>query len=112
MINLNGSPSMINLWIDVRGYSHSSTPGTPDSPNTSNTQGNVDSDDIPTDQVGGIIWLIRRKVVKKKVKAVAEDPIVEVMTKKLSILRLTKLKNSEMLARYVVAQETKAQACK
>jgi len=51
-------------------------------------------------------------VVKKKVKAVAEDPIVEVMTKKLSILRLTKLKNSEMLARYVVAQETKAQACK
>jgi len=38
--------------------------------------------------------------------------MVEVMTKELSIVGLIKLKESEMFARYVVAQETKASASK
>ena len=50
--------------------------------------------------------------MKRKAKAVVEDLMVEVMTKELSILGTTKLKDSEMFARYVLAQETKAHASK
>ena len=51
-----------------------------------------------------------RKVMKRKPKAVDVDPMVDVMTKELSILGSTKLKDSEMFARYVSAQESKVQA--
>ena len=59
-------------------------------------------------EVGEIIPPIGRKATKRKAKPVAEDPIVEVMTKELLILGSIKLKDSEMFARYVVAQETNA----
>jgi len=81
-------------------------------PSTFGTPVNVDSDDTPTTEVGGIIRPMGRKAAKRKVKAVVEDPMVEVMTKELSILGSTTLKDSEMFARYVVAQETKAQTSK
>jgi len=53
-----------------------------------------------------------RKVAKRKAKAVVEDLMVEVMTKELSILGSTKLKDSEVFGQYVIAQETNAQASK
>jgi len=40
---------------DVGGYSNSSTPGTPGSPSTFGTLGDVNGDDTPTNEVGGII---------------------------------------------------------
>jgi len=57
--------------------------------------------------VTGIIQGIERKVTKRKSKAVIEDPMVEVLAKQLSILRTTKVKDSEMVAHYVIAQEIK-----
>jgi len=54
-------------------------------------------------EVGGIIQPIARKALKTKAKAVAEDLMVEVITKELYILGTTKVKDSEMFARYVTA---------
>jgi len=54
--------------------------------------------DTPTNEVGEIILLIRRKATKRKAKAGGEDPMVEMMTKELSILGTTKVKESEMFA--------------
>jgi len=97
---------------DGGGYSDNYTPRAPSSPSTPNTLRTVDSDDTSTNEVGGIIQPIERKAVKRKVTAVAEDLMVEMMTKELSILGPTKVKDSEMFTRYVIAQETKEQVAK
>jgi len=83
-------------------YSNNSFPGTPARPSTPGTPGNVDSDDNPTTEVGGIIRPMEEKPRRERRRAVAEEPMVEVMTKELSILGSTKLKDSEMFTRYVV----------
>ena len=62
--------------------------------------------------MGGIIQLIGRKPTQRKAKAVVEDSMLEVMTKELSILGTTKVKESDIFARYVISQNTKAQAAK
>jgi len=80
----------------LRGHFDTSSPGTPGTPSTPSTPINVDSDDTSTTKVGGIIQPIGRKASKRKAKAVAEDPMVEMMTKELSILGSTKLKDSQM----------------
>jgi len=54
---------MIN---DLSGYSDSSTPRTPSRFSTPSTPINVDSDDTPTTEIGGIIRPIGRKSVKRK----------------------------------------------
>jgi len=94
---------------EVGGHSDNSSPGTPSTPST---PVNLDSDDTPTIEVGGIIRPMGRKAAKRKAKAQANDPLVEVMTKELSILGSTKLKDSETIARYVATQESKVQASK
>jgi len=73
---------------------------------------NLDSDDTKTIEVGGIIRPMGRKAAKRKAKAQADDPVVEVLTKELSILGSTKLKDSDALARYVEVQASKVQASK
>jgi len=72
---------------DVRGYSDNSI---------LRTLATTGSDDTPINKVGGLIRPIRRKVVKKKAKAVAEDPMLELMTKEFSILRTTKVMESNI----------------
>ena len=65
---------------------------------------NLDSDDTPTTEVGGIIQSMgRKKAAKRKAKAQADDPLVEVMTKDLSILGSTIMNDSDTFARYVAA---------
>ena len=65
---------------------YSETPGTPSTPCT---PVNVNSDETLTTKVGGIIRPMGRKAAKRKAKAAAEDPMVEVMMKELSILEST-----------------------
>jgi len=71
---------------DIRGYSDNFAPNTSGSISTPGTSGTIDSDDTPMHKVGGIIRSIGRKAPKRKAKAVAEDLMVEVMTKELFIL--------------------------
>jgi len=94
---------------ELDGHSDTSSPGTPSTPSTPI---NLDSDDTPTTEVGGIIRPMGRKAAKRKAKAQVDDPLVEVMTKELSTLGSTKLKDNEIFARYVAAQESKVQASK
>ena len=65
------------------GHSESSSPVTPSTPTTPI---NLDSDDTPTCEVGGIIRPIGKKAAKRKAKAQTDDPLVEVLSKELSIL--------------------------
>ena len=76
------------------GHSDTASPGTPSTPSTPI---NLDSDDTPTTKVGGIIRPMGTKVAKRKAKAQDDNPLVEVMTKELSILGSTKLKDSDCL---------------
>ena len=48
----------------------SDTPGTPVTPTSENT---------PTEEVGGLIHLIRRKVAKRKAKAIVEDSVLDLI---------------------------------
>ena len=83
---------------DLGGHSKSSSPGTP---STRTTAINLDSDDTPTFEVGGIVRPMGRKAAKRKAKAQALDPVVEVLTKELSILGSTKLKESDAFPKYI-----------
>uniref|UniRef100_A0A7C9EU27 No apical meristem-associated C-terminal domain-containing protein n=1 Tax=Opuntia streptacantha TaxID=393608 RepID=A0A7C9EU27_OPUST len=92
---------------ELGGHSETSSPRTPSTPTTPR---NLDSDDTPTAEVGGIIRTMGRKAAKRKSKVQAKDPIVEVTTKELSIL--TKLKDSDTFAKYVELQASKVQVSK
>ena len=90
-------------------YQQSSSPGTPSTPTTPI---NLDSDDTPIIEVFGIILPMGRKPTKGKAKAQADDSVVEVLIKELSILGATKLKDSDAFAKYVEVQASKVQASK
>jgi len=94
---------------ELGGHSDSSFPRTPSTPTTPI---NLDNDDTLTIEVGGIIRPMGKKAAKRKAKAQANDPVVEVLTKELSILRSTKLKDSDAFAKYVEVQASKIQASK
>ena len=83
---------------DLGGHFEASSPATPSTPATPI---NLDSDDTPTVEVGGIVRPMGRKTAKRKVKAQAPNPVVEVLSKELSILGSTKLKESDAFAKYV-----------
>ena len=94
---------------DLGGHSESSSPVTPSTPTTPI---NLDSDDTPTFEVGGIVRPMGRKAAKRKAKAQAPDLVVEVLTKELSILGSTKLKESDAFVKYVDVQAAKVQESK
>ena len=71
---------------DVGGYSQNSTPGTPSTPSIRDTQVTISSDDTQIYEVGGLVRPAGRTTTKRKAKAVAEDSMLEVMTKEFSIL--------------------------
>jgi len=81
-------------------FSKSDAPGTP----TTHA-----SADTPTD-VGGLIRPIRSKATKRNAKEKAPDLVLEVVTRELSTLGTTNLRNSTMFERYVLPQEKKADA--
>ena len=85
MINLFESSSKRLRINDLGGHSDIS-PGTPGTSSTPSTPSNVNSYDTPTTEVCGIIRPMGRKAANRKAKAVAEDLMVEVMIKELSIL--------------------------
>jgi len=91
---------------DLGGHSEASSFGTPSTPTTPI---NLDSDDTPTVEVGGIVRPMGRKTAKRKANAQAPNPVVEVLTKELPILGSTKLKESDAFVKYV---EAKAQHSK
>ena len=74
---------------ELGGHSNTSSPKTRRTPSTLGTPINLDSDDTPTNEVGGIIQPMGRKVVNRKDKAQVEDPMVEVTMKELLILGLS-----------------------
>ena len=94
---------------EVGGYSESETSGSPSTPDTPTTDA---SEDTATEQVGGLIRPIGRKAAKRKAKERAHDSVLDVVTKELSTLGTTNVKNSTMFERYVIAQEKKAEAAK
>ena len=94
---------------ELGGYSKSTSPGTPSIPTTPI---NLDSDDTPTVEVGGIIRPMGKKAAKRKAKAQANDPVVEVLTKELSILGSSKVKDNDNFAKYVEVQAEKVQQSK
>jgi len=94
---------------ELGGHSESSSPGTPSTPTTPI---NLDSDDTPIFEVGGIVRPMGRKPAKRKAKAQVPDPAVEVLTKELSILGSTKLKESDVFVKYVDVQAAKVQQSK
>jgi len=61
-------------------------PRTPTAPSTASTPATASSDDASRKEMDGIIQPIGRKEAKRNVKVVAEDPMLEVMTKELFIL--------------------------
>ena len=96
-------------WLRINelgGRSESSSPMTPSTPTTPI---NLDSDDTLIVEVGGIVRPMGRKTAKRKAKAQVPNPVVEVLSKDLSILGSTKLKESDAFAKYV---EDKAQHSK
>ena len=80
---------------ELVGHSESSSPRTPSTPTTPI---NLDSDDIPTFEAGGIIRPMGKKAAKRKAKAQADDPVIEVLTKELSSLGSSKVKDSDAFA--------------
>ena len=65
-------PSLKCLRINELGvHSDNSSPETPETPSTPGTPVNVNSDDTPTTEVGGIMRPMGRKAAKRKAKAVA-----------------------------------------
>ena len=50
------------------------------------------------------------KAAKRKMKEKAQDPVLDVVTKELSTLGTTNVKNNTMFERYVLAQEKNANA--
>jgi len=63
--SLEASSKLLRI-NELGGHSESSSPGTPSTPTTPI---NLDSDDTPTIEVGGIIRPMDRKAVKRKAKA-------------------------------------------
>ena len=53
-----------------------------------------------------------KNAAKRKAKAQTADPVVEALSKELSILWLRKLKDSDEFAKYVEVQASKVQALK
>ena len=94
---------------EVGGYSESETSGSPTIIDTPTTPA---SDDTPTEEVGGLIRPIERKVAKRKAKERAHASVLDVVTKELSTMGTTNVKNSTMFERYVIAQEKKAEPAK
>ena len=94
---------------EVGGYSEGETSGSPSTPDTPTTPA---SEDTPTEKVGGLICPIGRKPAKRKAKERAHELVLDVVTKELSTLGTTNVKNSTMWERYVIAQEKKAVATK
>ena len=95
--------------LECGGHSETSFPGTPSTPNTPI---NLDSDDTPTFEVGGIVRPMGQKAAKRKAKAKTDDPLTEVISKELSFLGSSRVKDSESFAKYVEVQAIKAQATK
>jgi len=90
-------------------HSETSFPGTPSTPTTPI---NLDNDETPTFEVGEIIRPMGKKAAKRKAKAQTDDPFVEAMSKELSILGSSRVKDSDSFAKYVEVQAIKAQATK
>ena len=93
----------------VGGYTESETSDSPSTPETPTTDA---SEDTTTEQVGRLTRPIGRKAAKRKAKERAHDSILDVVTKELSTLGTTNVKNSTMFERYVIAQEKKAEAAR
>jgi len=53
--------------------------------------------------VDGLILLIRRKAAKRNAEAVVEDSVLELMTKELFALVITKVNVNAMFEQYVIA---------
>jgi len=85
---------------EVGGYSGSETSDSPSTPDTLTTPA---SEDTPTEEVGGLIRPIGRKAAKRKAKERAHDSVLDVVTKELSALGTTNVKNNTMFERYVIA---------
>jgi len=86
---------------DLGGHFEESSPHTPFTPATPI---NLDGDDTPTFEAGGIVRRMGRKTANKKAKAEASNPVVEVLSKELSILGSTKAKDSDTFAKFVEAK--------
>ena len=83
-------------------YSENDTPCKPGTPPTPAREG------TSTEEVGGLIRLTGRKVATRKAKKQVVDPVLELVTREMSTLGGTNVKNSTMFELYILAQEKKA----
>jgi len=67
----------------IKAYSDNSSPSAPSTPETPLTSITPGSEDTSTEEEGGLLHLIGRKVAQRKAKEKVEDPILDIMTKEL-----------------------------
>ena len=77
-------------------YSESDTPSTTGTPRTLHITATPASEDTLTEKIGGLIHPIGRKATKRKAKEQVVDPVLDLVTKEMSILRATNVKNNTM----------------
>ena len=82
----------------------------PSTSSTATTHSTPKSEGTPTEVVSGLIHPVGTKVTKRKAKEQVADPVLNIVTTKMSTLRVTNVKNRIKFEQYVLAQEKKADA--